>query len=117
MAAFGFPPIAMEKPVRSRWIAGTIQSRFVQVRNHFRYEAFELGFPAFHGLSGAPLLLNDTLYNTRDHVVGVVTDAVEYSSELKGQEVKAHWAVAASLTPLHDWITEQLNAGGSNNNG
>lgn len=65
------------------------------------YRAFELPFPAFPGQSGSVVLRADH----KTEAIGIVTESITYASEENGEPTaQAHWTIAASLTPIRDWI-------------
>lgn len=97
---YGFPWFASERSVTPRLMKGHIQSKYSYTSAPYKYAALELAFPAFPGMSGAPVFGD---WNRRE-VIGVVTEGVRYSSQLGDEKVEAYWAVVASLTPLTDWI-------------
>ena len=98
--SFGYPLLANERPVNPRLMKAHIQSCYPYHSDPYRYEAYELAFPAFPGQSGAPVLRD----RGRDTAVGIVTEGVRYSSEIGEERTEACWTVAAALTPLADWI-------------
>ena len=66
---------------------------------------------AFHGQSGAPVIL-DNLFQVpepRKYAAGVVTESVSYSSA-HGDSAEAtaagYWAVGASLDAIGDWLRQ-----------
>ena len=67
----------------------------------YGYKAYELSFPAFPGLSGAPVFRH---LNKRDLAIGIVTDRISYFAEQGQHETKAYLALAAALHPIADWI-------------
>ena len=107
IASYGYPVIGAEKPIPPRYMKGHIQRRFEYKKSQYRYQAFELGFPAFYGQSGSPVFLDDVLYASdgRNQAIGIVTGWVEYETE---QEEKStvRWAIASSLMPLREWIKD-----------
>ena len=102
--AHGFPIVGNEKLINPRMMKGHIQSinkhTSTSMSRHYRYHAYELSFPAFHGLSGAPVLRN----LDRQTAIGIVTEQIFHSTEQDDQETKAYPTVAAALHPLADWI-------------
>ena len=93
VASFGFP--VLERPIRPRLSKGHIQSYF----EYKGYQAYELAFPAFGGMSGSPIFREDRM----DIVIGVVTTSITYAS-LPGQVARADWAIGAALPPLAAWL-------------
>ena len=100
--SYGFPSMPHEKPIQPRMMKGHIQRQYLYKDTEYVYWAYELGFPAFHGQSGAPIFPD--LYN-RDTVLGVVTQSISFSS-MKGTNTiaDASWAIGASLIFILDWI-------------
>ena len=66
----------------------------------YRYTAHELGFPAFPGLSGAPVFRD----LARQEVIALVTNRISYSTQLGDDATRAYWALGASLVPLRGWL-------------
>ena len=107
--AYGFP--LLESPISARMMKGHIQQ---YKRNYKGYDAYELAFPAFGGLSGSPVFLD----KERNVVIGVVTTSTTYYSEKRPQTpeqeekphtIRADWAIGAALHPLAGWL-ESLSA-------
>ena len=101
--AFGFPMVGNERPINPRMMKGHIQARYEHKSpdGRYRYSAYELSFPAFPGLSGAPVFRD---WNKRDAAIGIVTDRISYFTEQGDHETKAYLALAAALHPIADWI-------------
>ena len=96
----GYPLLANEKPVNIRLMQGHLQASYAYHADHYEYRAFELPFPAFAGQSGSPVIRDWA----RNEVIGLVTESIRYSTALGEDRTKAHWTMAASLTPLADWL-------------
>lgn len=101
--SYGFPMVGNERPIRPRMMKGHIQAIYEHTSSNssYRYHAYELSFPAFPGLSGAPVFRD---WNKRDLAIGIVTDRVSYFTEQGGHETKAYLALAAALHPITNWI-------------
>ena len=99
--AYGFPMVGIERPIPPRLMQGHIQCKLTRKTDHYAYSAYELSFPAFHNLSGAPLFRSWQ----RSQVIGVVTDSTTYSSEAGRSHTHASWTLASALLPLKDWIS------------
>ena len=102
--SYGFPQMGAEKPIPPRLMKGHLQRRFQCHDEHYTYSSFELGFPAFHGQSGSPVILDNLAPQARNTAIGVVTRSVSFRSETDGEVVETSWAIGASFTPLSDWI-------------
>ena len=99
VGAYGYPAIERDI-ILGRYMKGHIQA-LVEVRNQdYQHKGMELGFPAFPGLSGAPVFLDDMYYHRtgRDHAIGVVTESLVVE--------ETRWARAVSLWDLQDWLGE-----------
>lgn len=81
---------------------GHIQCVLTQTKDHYRYAAFELSFPAFHKLSGAPVYIP----HRPARVIGVITDSTSHGSQQGEEHTYAAWSLAASLTRMVDWLSE-----------
>ena len=81
---------------------GHIQCVLTRTKRHYSYCAFELSFPAFHKLSGAPVYIQ----RDREYVIGVITDSTSHGSLQGAEHTYASWSLAASLTPLVNWLYE-----------
>ncbi len=101
--AYGLPMVGNEKPIRPRMMKGHIQAIYehTSMDAAYRYGAYELSFPAFPGLSGAPVFRD---LDKRDLAIGIVTDRISYFTEQGQHETKAYLALAAALHPIADWI-------------
>ena len=102
--SYGFPHMGAEKPIPPRLMKGHLQRQFQYKDEHYTYSSYELGFPAFPGQSGSPVVLDNFTPNARQNAIGVVTRSISFKSERAGDVSEASWAIAASLTPLSDWI-------------
>lgn len=102
VAAYGFPRIGVEMPIPGRLMGGHIQCKFTRETGPYRYAAYELSFPAFHNLSGAPVYRDWV----RQQVIGVITDSTSYGSTEGNEHIYAAWSLAAALVPLRPWIEE-----------
>ena len=86
---------------------GHIQCHVLRKKTGYEYDAYELSFPAFHNLSGAPVFCPTGYPGERSiSAIGVITDSVSYSSEQEGLHIHASWSLAASFHPLKEWIVE-----------
>ena len=135
--SYGFPLVGNEKPIPSRLMKGHIQRVFdrrPRSDSAYEYKAYELAFPAFHGQSGAPVILDHLrvpeprhnpdpscrvvpgqsvlqlrLFTSGQYAAGVVTESVSYSSA-HGDSAEAtaagYWAVGASLDAIGDWLRQ-----------
>ena len=111
--SYGFPLVGNEKPIPPRLMKGHIQMVFdrrPRSNSAYEYKAYELAFPAFHGQSGAPVILDNLLVpEPRQYAAGVVTESVSYSSA-HGDSAEAtaagYWAVGASLDAIGDWLRQ-----------
>ena len=103
--AYGFPMVGCEKPIRPRMMKGHIQAEYQHTSGdascRYKYKAYELSFPAFPGLSGAPVFRD---WNERGLAIGIVTDRISYITEQGQHETKAYLALAAALHPIADWV-------------
>ena len=83
---------------------GHIQSRLGT--NGDQHEEYELGFPAFSRLSGAPIFLDDTLYprDGRNSVVGVVIRSQVVRTQEDGLDSDTRWAIGVNLLSVQDWL-------------
>ncbi|MCY3705419.1 MAG: trypsin-like peptidase domain-containing protein [Gammaproteobacteria bacterium] len=106
VAAYGFPMVGIEKPIPGRLMAGHIQCHLDWKKDHYRYRAYELSFPAFHNLSGAPVYRDWK----RQHAIGVITDSISYGSTRGDEHTYAAWSLAASLVQLRLWIEEVVGS-------
>ena len=105
--AYGFAWIGTERPIPGRLMRGHIQRHVLQNKTGYEYDAYELSFPAFHNLSGAPVFCPTGYPGERTiSAIGVITDSVSYSSEQEGLQIYASWSLAASFHPLKEWIVE-----------
>ena len=100
--AYGYPRIGVEKPIPGRLMGGHIQCKLTRETGPYRYAAYELSFPAFHNLSGAPVYRDWV----RRQVIGVITDSTSYGSTEGEEHIYAAWSLAAALVPLRPWIEE-----------
>ena len=105
--AYGFPWVGMEKPIPGRLMGGHIQCILMRETGPYRYTAYELSFPAFHNLSGAPVYRD----RRRHQVIGVITDSTSYGSTAGEEHIYASWSLAAALLPLRPWIEEVVGPG------
>ena len=107
VATFGYPEHG-SKGVSPRIMFGHVQRSFEYERDNWSYSALELSFPAFHGQSGSPILLNDQgRSDWSDKVVGVVTTSVYYEQDRgDGPAAVGSWAVGVSLLryDLATWL-------------
>lgn len=107
---YGYPQMGVEKPIPPRLMKGCIQRQteykrqFGNRNQPYCYPCHELSFPAFHGQSGSPVVLDNFTPDARNKVIGVVTDYISFTSENKEDLLGASWSIAASLIPLADWI-------------
>ena len=104
--AYGFPQVGAEKPIPGRLMGGHIQCVLTRETGPYRYAAYELSFPAFHNLSGAPVYRD----RVRQQVIGVITDSTSYGSTEGEEHIYAAWSLAAALVPLRPWIEEVAGA-------
>ena len=93
--AYGFPKI-VEKPIPSRMMKGHIQSK----RKYEGYDAYELAFPAFGGLSGSPVFRDWS----RNSVIAMVTTSTTYAYPEERMKPRADWSIGVALHPLADWL-------------
>ena len=100
VSSIGFPVLPDETPVNIRLMAGQIQSRYVFEKAPYVYDAFELSFAVFGGHSGSPLVLE----HARKNVIGVTTNCKILTHIVNEKEIASMYAVAASLSPLEDWL-------------
>ena len=99
--SIGFPLFANEDRIIGRMMSGRIQAEYSYTSDPYEYRAFELPFPAFPGQSGSVVLRADH----KTEAIGIVTESITYASEEDGEPTaQAHWTIAASLTPIRDWI-------------
>lgn len=96
----GYPQFANDEAIIGRMMSGRIQAEYLHKSDPYEYRTFELPFPAFPGQSGSVVLRADE----KTEAIGTVTESVTYSSEFNGEMTQAHWTIAASFTPLKDWI-------------
>ena len=82
-------------------MSGRIQAEYTYTSDPYEYRAFELPFPAFPGQSGSVVLRADH----KTEAIGIVTESITYSTEIDGEKTQAHWTIAASLTPIQDWVS------------
>lgn len=99
--SYGFPIMPNEKPIHPRMMKGHIQKQYLYKDTEYCYQAYELGFPAFHGQSGSPVFPD---FQKRDTVIGIVTRSISFSSEQGNTSANASWAIGASLISIQDWI-------------
>lgn len=110
--SYGYPQMGIEKPIPPRLMKGYIQrqteyKRQFENRNQpYSYSGHELSFPAFHGQSGSPVVLDNHTPSARNKAIGIVTDYISFTSENKEDLLGVSWSIAASLIPLADWIEE-----------
>lgn len=100
--AYGYPMVGTETPVPGRLMKGHIQCHLTRKTDRYEYDAYELSFPAFHNLSGAPV------YRPRfpNRVIGVVTESTTYSSQQGNDHTSACWSLAAATWSLWPWVKE-----------
>lgn len=105
VAAWGYPHIG-ETEVRGRYMKGHIQAILDINEGGYRHKGYELGFPAFPQLSGAPIFLDDTLYPIagRQHVIGMVTESVVIRETREDGDSDVRWARGLNLLEVQDWL-------------
>lgn len=108
VGSYGYPSLGVEKPIPPRYMRGHIQRAFECRDEGYRYQAFELGFPAFPGQSGSPIFLDDPGYigDCRNRAIGVVTRWVVFETEHGEERSSVRWATCATLTSLMGWVEE-----------
>ena len=110
--SYGYPQMGIEKPIPPRLMKGYIQRQteykrqFGNRNQPYCYSCHELSFPAFHGQSGSPVVLDNLTPGARNKVIGIVTDYISFTSEHKEDLLGVSWSIAASLIPLADWVEE-----------
>ena len=85
---------------------GHIQA-YTDIReDEYQYRAYELGFPSFGGLSGAPVFFDD-LYRPyqENYVIGMVTESVRPANE-EGGVTDIRWTNAIDLAGVQKWLGE-----------
>lgn len=102
VASFGHPVGPEPDRISPRIMFGHVQRRFVHITNEHKYLAYELGFPAFPGQSGSPVMLDSPRLRSRDNVLAVVTSSMVYSN--RSSAASATWAIGLALWPFADWI-------------
>ena len=88
----------------SRMMFGHVQRafRYSDEDSGYGYRAYELGFPAFAGQSGSPVMLNrEGRADMRRTIVAVVTAYHSYSRDA----ASATWALGIVLAPFSDWLS------------
>ena len=95
--SYGFPQL--EIPTRPRTMKGHIQSHFLadgKGYEPYRYWAYELAFPSFPGLSGAPVCREESL----NDVIAIVTASTRHARS----NAQAYWAIGVALPALAEWL-------------
>lgn len=106
VVSYGYPQHATTEGVTPRMMFGRVQrhyhfGQFDHREEPWFYPAIEVGFPAFPGQSGSPVMLDAC----RNLVVGVVTTSLDYGSVTgDAASTSASWAVAMETLHHADWI-------------
>ena len=101
--SYGFPQMGTEKPIPPRLMKGHLQRQFQYQDELYEYKSFELGFPAFHGQSGSPVILDNLTKGARKKVIGLVTKSISFKSETGGQNdrsIMGDWSVSYPAVQL-----------------
>lgn len=107
--SYGYPqhwyPDHGRDEVTPRLMVGHLQRYFTHEGTigdvKWSYPAFEVGFPAFPCQSGSPVMLN----THPEHVIGMVTSSIEYSTAQGSEKSSASWAIALALPRFANlWI-------------
>ena len=116
--SFGFPKLLVggKDQISARVLKGCVQRKFRFVEKPYSYQAFELGFPAFVGQSGSPVL-REGVFTQRDSdsrietVHAMVTEGRRFGLEgVHGAEASVAYSVA--LAPLRGWLEEMIQGVG-----
>ncbi len=106
VASYGYPQHTTREGVTPRMMFGHVQRHyhFGQFDHHdepWSYPAIEVGFPAFPGQSGSPVMLDSRI----NLVVGVVTTSLDYGSVTgEAAPTSASWAVVMETLHHARWI-------------
>ena len=102
VASFGFP-VHDSDAFTARFMVGHVQRQYQHQDDEREesYFAYELGFPAFPGQSGSPVVLHGNTAAVHLNALAVVTNSVGY---FDGPSA-ASWAIGLSLAPFRDWLS------------
>ena len=102
VASFGFP-VHESDSFTARFMVGNIQRQYQHQDDEREesYFAYELGFPAFPGQSGSPVVLHGNTAAVHLNALAVVTNSVAYFDHPSA----ASWAIGLSLAPFGDWLS------------
>lgn len=106
--SYGFPSTL--QPFRRRLAKGHIQARYrlgPPLIPNYQYDAFELTFPAFGGMSGSPVFLDEDWSQERFSVLAVLTRS--YPAFDEKAESRADWAIGLAIAPLQEWLDGLAN--------
>lgn len=106
VGAWGWPVVGDPGKTPPRYMKGHIQA-IIEVQDaEYRYAAYELGFPAFGGLSGAPVFFDDMYVPYQEnYVIGMVTESVQPVDE-DNKITDLRWTHALDLGGVQPWLAE-----------